>query len=94
MATTTIRIDDELKARVSAAAERSGKTPHAFILDAILNTVEKAESVRDFADEADTRWSKVIESGKTIGWEEMRSYMNARRANEKPSLPKARTKPR
>ena len=94
MATTTIRIDDELKARVSAAAERSGKTPHAFILDAILNTVEKAESVRDFADKADTRWSKGIESGKTIGGEEMRSYMNARRANEKPSLPKARTKPR
>jgi predicted transcriptional regulator len=35
MATNTIRIDDELKKRVSTAAERVGKTTHAFILEAI-----------------------------------------------------------
>jgi predicted transcriptional regulator len=32
MATTTIRIPDDLKARVAAAAEREGKTAHSFIL--------------------------------------------------------------
>lgn len=94
MPTTTIRIDDELKARVSAAAERLGKTPHAFILDAISSTVENAELARDFADGADARWSKVLESGKTVGWDEMRSYMNARRAGENPLSPKPRTKRR
>jgi len=43
MTTTTIRIEDDLKARVAAAAERAGKTAHAFILDAIAQTVEQAE---------------------------------------------------
>ncbi len=35
MSTTTIRIEDELKARVAAVAERAGKTAHACMLDAI-----------------------------------------------------------
>lgn len=35
MATTTIRIEDDLKARVAAAARHDGKTAHAFILEAI-----------------------------------------------------------
>ena len=43
MTTTTIRIDDDLKARVAAAAERAGKTAHVFILDAIAQTVEQVE---------------------------------------------------
>ena len=37
MSTTTIRIDDDLKARVTAAAQRAGKTAHAFILDELLH---------------------------------------------------------
>lgn len=43
MPTTTIRLEDDLKARVAAAAEREGKTAHAFILDAIAQTVEQTE---------------------------------------------------
>jgi len=94
MTTTTIRIDDELKARVAAAAEHSGKTPHAFILDAISNTVERAESARDFAEVADDRWSTILASGKTIAWTEMRTYLNAKKDGGNPSLPKARVKRR
>ena len=55
MATTTIRIEDELKARVAAAAERAGKSTHAFILDAIAHTVEQAELDDDFHRVADER---------------------------------------
>ena len=39
MSTTTIRIEDDLKTRVAAAAEQMGKTAHAFILDALAQTV-------------------------------------------------------
>jgi predicted transcriptional regulator len=42
MTTTTIRLEDDLKARVAAAAEKAGKTAHAFILEAISQTVEQA----------------------------------------------------
>lgn len=35
MTTTTIRLEDDLKSRVAAAAERESKTAHAFMRDAI-----------------------------------------------------------
>ena len=40
MSTTTIRLEDDLKARINAAAAQAGKTAHAFILEAIAQTVE------------------------------------------------------
>jgi toxin ParE1/3/4 len=55
MSTTTIRLEDELKARVAAAAERAGTTAHAFILEAIAQTVEQAELEEEFHGIADQR---------------------------------------
>ena len=66
MTTTTIRLEDDLKARVAAAAEREGKTTHAFILDAIAQTVEQAELDEAFQRVAEERWAKVLKTGKTV----------------------------
>jgi predicted transcriptional regulator len=55
MSTTTIRLDEHLKARVAAVAERAGKTAHAFILDAIAYRVEQAELEDEFHRIADAR---------------------------------------
>ncbi len=60
MTTTTILIDDDLKAQVAAAAERAGKTAHAFILDAIAQTVEQVELDKALHRVADERWAKVL----------------------------------
>ena len=57
MTTTTIRLEGDLKARVAAAAEREGKTAHAFILDAIAQTVEQAEVDEEFRRVATERWT-------------------------------------
>jgi len=43
MTTAMIRIEDDLKSRVAAVAERESKTAHAFILEAIAQAVEQAE---------------------------------------------------
>jgi predicted transcriptional regulator len=90
MSTTTIRIDDELKARVAAAAERSGKTAHGFILDAIARTVEQAELNDGFHRVADARWETILATGKTVPWDEMRTYLAARSRGERPRKPRAR----
>lgn len=52
---TTIRMEDELKARVAAVAERAGKTAHAFILDAIYQTVPWDDAKAYLADYVETR---------------------------------------
>ena len=94
MSTTTIRIEDELKARVAAAAERAGKTAHAFILDAIAQTVEQVELDDDFHRVADERWAKVLATGKTVPWNEAKAYLEARSRGERPRKPSARKRGR
>ncbi len=42
MSTTTIRIPEDLKKRISQAAENAGTSSHAFILEAIEESVEAA----------------------------------------------------
>ena len=90
MATTTIRIDDELKGRVAAAAERAGKTAHAFILDAIAQTVERVELDEAFHHVADERWAKILATGKTVPWDDAKTWLEARSRGERRRKPMAR----
>ena len=88
--TTTIRLDDSLRARIADAAERAGKTPHAFILDAIADSVDKAELEEAFHRVADERWARVLSSGKTVPSADVRGYLEARARGESPARPRAR----
>ncbi len=90
MTTTTIRLEDDLKARVAAAAEREGKTAHAFILEAIAQTVEQVELDEEFQRVAEKRWSKVVDTGKTVAWDEAKSYLRARSIGAQGRKPTAR----
>ena len=82
MPTTTIRLPEDLKARVAAAAERVGKTSHSFILEAIAEKAEQEEQRSDFDDLAEKRFADIVASGKTIPWGEMRSYLENRLAGK------------
>jgi predicted transcriptional regulator len=90
MTTTTIRIEDDLRARVAAAAERAGKTAHAFMLDAIAQTVEQVELDEEFHRVTDTRWAKLLTTGKTVAWVDAKAYLEARARGERPRRPAAR----
>jgi predicted transcriptional regulator len=90
MTTTTIRIEDTLKARVAAAAERAGKTTHAFILDAIAATVEQDELDTAFHRLADERWTKLLATGKTVPWDDAKAWLEARSQGKSPPKPAAR----
>ena len=90
MSTTTIRLSDELKARVTEAAKRAGTTAHGFILEAIAEKTALDERRADFRDEAEDRYSRIIASGESIAWDDMRSYLKAKASNKDISLPKSR----
>lgn len=90
MSTTTIRIEDDLKARVAAAAQRAGKTAHAFILDAIAQTVEQVELDNAFNTLADQRWANIQATGQTVPWDDTKAYLAARARNEPARKPAAR----
>jgi len=90
MSTTTIRLDEQLKARLASAAERAGTTAHAFILAAIEQTVEQSELEEAFHRVAERRWAALLASGKSIAWDEASAYIAARARGERPRKPAAR----
>lgn len=90
MSTTTIRLPEELKARVAEAAKHAGTTAHGFILEAIAEKTERAERQAGFDAEAEERYARIVATGKAISWREMRGYLEARTAGKAAKPPVAR----
>ncbi|MCE5182730.1 MAG: CopG family transcriptional regulator [Betaproteobacteria bacterium] len=90
MSTTTIRMPEDLKARVAAAAKRAGTSAHGFILEAIAEKTEQEDLRADFDAVAEDRYARIATSGKTIPWQEMRGYLEERLAGKKVKPPLAR----
>ncbi len=88
--TTTIRIEAALKARLAAAARRTGKSAHAFIVDAIEQTVERAEQEDELHRIADERWVKLLATGTSVSWDAAQAYVRARGRGKRPRKPAAR----
>jgi len=87
MSTTTIHLPDDLKARVAEAAKRAGTTAHEFILEAIAEKAVQEERRADFDAVAEERFAAIVASGKTIPWQEMRGYLEARIAGNTAKRP-------
>jgi predicted transcriptional regulator len=90
MSTTTIRLPDDLKARIAAAAERQGVSAHGYILNALAEKMEQEELRADFHAEAQRRYEDLLAGGKTVPWEEVRSYLRDRIAGKKVARPRGR----
>ncbi len=90
MSTTTIRLPEDLKARISAAAKRAGTTTHGFILEAIAEKAEQEDLRAAFDAEAEDRYARIAATGKTIPWQEMRGYLDDRLAGKEVKRPTAR----
>jgi len=90
MSTTTIRIDDDLKARIAAVAEQAGKSAHAFIVDAVADAVQRVEQDEALHRLADERWAHLVQTGKSVPWADARAYLLARAEGERPRRPAAR----
>ena len=90
MSTTTIRLPDELKARIAEAAKHAGTTSHNFILEAIADKADQVEQRAALHALADQRYAQFLESGKSIPWEEVRVYLKDRLAGKAVKRPVAR----
>jgi len=91
MSTTTIRLPEELKARVERLAAASGGTVHAFMLEAIAEVAERIERRQDFEAEAERRLQHMQESGEYLTLEDLRGHATALAGGERPAKPAPRT---
>jgi predicted transcriptional regulator len=88
MPTTTLRLDESMKARIAAAARREGKSPHGFMLDAIAEVVGQAELRRDFERTAEERMAHLAATGRGLDWAETRAWLLARAAGRRAARPR------
>ena len=93
MSTTTIRLPDELKARVARAAQQAGTTSHNFILEAIAEKTNAEERRNEFHALADARYAEILETRKAVPWDDMREYFLALAAGKPAKRPVARKLP-
>ncbi|CAA2109657.1 hypothetical protein VVAX_05928 [Variovorax paradoxus] len=90
MSTTTIRLEDEFKARIAAAAARSGRSSHAFILEAVAEMVERSGLDEELHRLADRRWAALRRTGESVAWDDAKPCLQDRAADKKAHRPAAR----
>lgn len=78
MATTSLKLPDELKARVAKLAESTGKTSHAFMVEAIATETERAEEDRAFMARALEAKKHYDETGIGYDVDEVHAYLRAK----------------
>jgi predicted transcriptional regulator len=80
MSTTTIRLPEELRARVAELAKRAGLTPHGYILEAISEKTQQETLRADFNAVADARLAAIAAGGNTLPWHKVRATLEKRAA--------------
>ena len=90
MSTTTIRLPDELKARIEKLTSATGSTAHAFMLEAIAEVTERMERRQAFEAEAERRLQHMQETGEYLTTDDLRAYALALARNESPARPAPR----
>ena len=91
MATTSLKLSDELKQRAIAAAEKKGVSPHAFMVQAIERAATAAESRASFVSEAQAAREKMLSTDKGFDTREVHAYLKGRITDNNPAKPKAKS---
>jgi predicted transcriptional regulator len=87
---TTLKLPDELKARIAAAAEEAGKTPHAFMVEALAAQTALAERRREFVAAAAEAEQEIGQYGLVYDADEVFSYVREKLAGKRAKRPKPR----
>jgi predicted transcriptional regulator len=87
---TTLKLPEQLKSRVAHAAKTAGKTPHAFMVEAIELQTALSERRREFLGDALVAREEVAKYGLVHDGDEVLSYLKARLEGRKPARPRKR----
>ena len=77
-ATTTLKLPENLKARIASAAQVAGKSPHAFMVEALETQARLAEIRASFINDAIASAAEVDAGGALYAMEDVQEYILAR----------------
>jgi len=92
MTTSSLRLDESLRARIAQLARATEQTPHSFMVQALAEKVDEAEWKLGVQQEALQRDQALGAGEPAVEWHEMKSWLQQRLAagNKKSPAPKRR----
>ena len=90
MSVTSLKLPDELKKRIASLVAGSGRSAHAFMVEAIARETERAESFRAFLQDAREAEDEVLRTGKVYDAEEVFAYLAAKAQGSGAKRPRAK----
>jgi len=86
-ASTTLKLPERLKQRIAPLARSAGKTPHAWMVEALETHTAREEKRKTFVADALAAEREVERSGKAYRAEDVHRYIRARAAGKKARRP-------
>lgn len=90
MPAVTLKLPDDLKARINELAAASGKSPHAFMIDALAAQAAREESRRMFVASALAAREEVARYGQVMEADDVHKWLLARPSGKKAARPRAK----
>lgn len=87
MPTTSIKLDDETRARLKRLAEARGRSPHWAMREAIDQYLTREEARERFKAEALASWAEYRETGLHVTGEETREWLAKWGSEDEPVAP-------
>lgn len=87
-ATTSVKLDDDLKDRVQALARKQQRSSHWIMREAIRSYVEKQEAKEQFIEEALASWSSYKTDGKHLSGQEVCEWLETWGTDQETEIPK------
>jgi predicted transcriptional regulator len=94
MGTTTLKLPDELKERVASVVDGTGKSAHAFMVEAIEQQTKLAEQRKQFVEQALAADREFARTRKGYALEDVRKYLLARAAGKRTGKPRLKRWPK
>lgn len=91
MATTSLKLPDELKVRAALAAKTRGVSAHAFMLDAIRELTTATEQRARFVADAQAARQQALASGMGYAADEVHQYLRDKVAGRPAQKPTAKS---
>lgn len=88
MTTTSLKLPDNLKLRIKQLADATGKTPHAFMLEALTEQTTREEKRQALIARALRAKADYEQSGIAYAAEDVHAYLRSKIQGQQPATPK------
>jgi predicted transcriptional regulator len=84
---TTLKVPDDLRARLAAQAEAEGKSAHAYMLEALKEKADRADRRREYLAAGAAALQEYERNGIAYAMEDVEQYILGMAAGKTPRRP-------